>query len=66
MNFITYLTDLRLEEGKRLLQSGQYRIYEVAEKVGYSGWKHFSRLFRQKYGLSPNEFLGKKVTRHSG
>ncbi len=60
MNFIVYLTDLRLEEGKKLLQTRQYRVYEVAEKVGYSGWKHFSRLFRQKYGMSPSEFLGKK------
>lgn len=60
VNFITYLTDLRLAEGKKLLQTGQYRVYEVADKVGYSGWKHFSRLFRQKYGFSPNEYLGKK------
>lgn len=59
VSFITYITDLRLEEGKNLLQSGKYRIYEVANKIGYSSWKHFGRLFRQKYGLSPNEFLGK-------
>ncbi len=58
-NFIVYLTDLRMEEGKKLLESGQYRVYEVSEMVGYTSSKHFRRLFRHKYGLTPNEFMGK-------
>lgn len=59
ITFIHYVTDVRIEEGKRLLLSGRYRIYEVAEKVGYANWKHFSRLFRHKYGVTPNQFIGK-------
>ncbi|MFC5405488.1 response regulator transcription factor [Cohnella soli] len=59
VNFVAYLNDIRLSEGRRLLLTGHYKVYEAAERVGYGNWKHFSRLFRQKYGQSPNEFLGK-------
>jgi len=53
-----YITHLRLEKALHQLSSipvGQRRIKEVAASVGFSDPAHFSRIFRQKFGLTPNE-----------
>lgn len=51
-----YLTELRIREAKRLLCSGDYKIYEVAERVGYRSSQYFSYAFHQKTGQSPNHY----------
>lgn len=52
-----YLIDYRLEKAKELLKSGKYYINEVAEKVGYPNYAYFSRLFKNKEGVSPQNYL---------
>lgn len=54
-NFIGYVTKLRIEESKRLMQKG-VKITEAAEKVGYMNPEHFSRIFKKTTGLSPKAF----------
>lgn len=56
-----YLTTLRIEEAKRLLLTGRYKIYEISQKVGYRNDKYFFRVFRQKTGKSPSEFLRSRI-----
>lgn len=51
-----YLTEVRIKEAKRLLCSGDYKVYEVAERVGYRSSQYFSYAFRQKEGLAPNRY----------
>lgn len=36
-----------------LLLDQKLRIYEVAAKVGYENSEHFSKLFKEYYGVSP-------------
>lgn len=55
-NFLHYLTELRMEEAKRLMQTTNLKIYEICECVGYSNVEHFSRLFKKVTGQSPNSF----------
>lgn len=55
-NFLHYLTELRMEEAKRLMQTTNLKIYEICECVGYSNVEHFSRLFKKVTGQSPNTF----------
>lgn len=55
-NFITYVTDLRLEKAKKLLVDSSLIIKEIAQNVGYNDQNYFSKAFKQKYGLSPSEF----------
>ncbi|MDF2835094.1 MAG: two component transcriptional regulator, AraC family [Paenibacillus sp.] len=54
--FIEYMTRLRVEEAKRLLSEPGVKIYEVADLVGYSNWKHFSRVFKQYTGYGPSDY----------
>lgn len=53
--FNTYLDKVRIENGKRLLQKG-YKVYEVAEKIGYANVDYFHRKFKKYVGVSPSTF----------
>jgi transcriptional regulator GlxA family with amidase domain len=48
-----YLQKLRLAEAKRLLAETGFTAKEVCGLVGFADPNYFSRLFRQKEGLSP-------------
>ena len=65
-NFVGFLTGLRIEKARDLLASSHYRIYEVAEAVGYPNVKYFTRVFRKSTGLSPSEFREKLGIGHEG
>jgi two-component system response regulator YesN len=54
-----FITELRFEKASALLISSSLNIKEVAEAVGYTGSRHFSRIFRERYGISPSDFLEK-------
>ena len=55
-NYKTYVDNLRIEKAKKLLEDGDMMIQEVAEAVGYDSAYSFSRLFKKKVGLSPNDY----------
>jgi len=56
--YIKYLTNVRLEKAKKLLNEG-YKVKEVSEMVGYHNSRHFSELFKKTVGLTPDQFKGK-------
>ncbi len=56
-NFKSYLVDIRMEEARKLLLSRNYRIYEIADFVGYANTKYFTEAFHKYYGCAPNEYL---------
>ena len=55
-NFVNYLKEIRMEEAKRLLQETDDRIIEISQKIGYENEKHFMKLFKSAYGVSPSEY----------
>lgn len=55
-NFVTYLTELRITKAKLLLRSGEFRIYEVANEVGYEDERYFQKLFKKITGVTPKEY----------
>lgn len=58
VGFMNYLTDKRIHEAKLLLQ-GNYKVYEVAQMVGYEDERYFLRLFKKHTGMTPKEFSRK-------
>lgn len=58
MNFVSYLIGVRINKAKLLLENKQYKVYEVAERVGYHNYSYFSRIFRKVVGVSPEEYRG--------
>lgn len=56
VSFSDYLTDLRLSYAKDLLCSTNHSIEEIAERSGFKNGKSFSRLFRQREGITPYRY----------
>ncbi|HON14779.1 MAG TPA: response regulator [Treponema sp.] len=56
VNFNDHVKQLRLEEAKRLLQQGCYKVYEVASRSGFGDVKYFMKAFKEATGLSPGEY----------
>jgi ligand-binding sensor domain-containing protein/signal transduction histidine kinase/DNA-binding response OmpR family regulator len=50
----------KLKKAAELLVTGDYKIYEVAEKVGYSVAANFSRDFTKQFGISPSEYMSSR------
>lgn len=51
-----YMNEMRIEQAKKLFDTQEYMIYEVAEKVGFTSSQYFSKIFKQYTGMTPNEY----------
>lgn len=56
VNFVSFLQNLRLEEAKRLLLDSNLRVNEISARAGFSGEKHFSKVFKAAVGVSPSDW----------
>lgn len=55
--FSNYLTDYRLGAAMTDYRNSSLRLSEIAEQVGFGDYCYFSRCFRRKTGVSPNEYF---------
>lgn len=51
-----YLTDIRLDAAKQLLQEGRYIVADVAQMVGYDNSNYFSKVFKRRVGCTPTQY----------
>lgn len=56
INFNTYVDQVRIEEAKKLLKQDSIKVYEIAERVGYSNVDYFHKKFKKIVGTSPAEY----------
>ena len=56
VTFSTYLKQVRMSKAKELLIGTQLKLYEIAEKLGYSDSKYFSKVFKETFGQLPAEY----------
>jgi len=47
----------RLKKAAELLAERKYKIYEVADMVGYASQTHFGRNFLKQFGMTPSDYL---------
>ncbi|WP_103070950.1 helix-turn-helix domain-containing protein [Aquimarina sediminis] len=50
----SYLTQLRMENAKRLITEKEYTIAEASYEVGYKNPQHFTAAFKRKYNYLPS------------
>lgn len=55
-NFIQILTDIKLSKSKELLAGGELSIEDICAIVGYSNPRHFRRVFKKAFEISPSEY----------
>ena len=52
-----FIVDIRINKAKQLLSDGCSKVGSVAEQCGFSNQYHFCRLFKEKTGLTPTEYM---------
>lgn len=53
---IKYMYNYRLQQSKTLLKHSEKSIADIANECGFYDSAHFSRLFKEKYQLSPSKY----------
>lgn len=59
LNFIEYLTNIRIEKAKNLLENSNLSIKEICVSCGYTDPNYFSRSFKKNVGVTPTEYKEK-------
>lgn len=55
INFVDYVSQIKLSEAKRLLIETDLKISVIAEKLGYND-SYFNRLFKKHEGVTPGQY----------
>ena len=51
-----YIRRIKLQQSKQLIREGQMNFTQIAETLQYSTVHHFSRQFKQAFGMTPTEY----------
>lgn len=54
-NFSIYLINYRLNQARILLLNTDYKITDIAYRVGYQNPSYFSRLYKKYRGMTPED-----------
>ena len=63
-NFNAYVDEIRIENSKKLLEKYDYKVYEIAQRVGYSNVDYFHKKFNKYTGMSPAEYRKAKTCKN--
>lgn len=55
-NFVDYLTQIRMENAKKMLAQSEMDLNIISEKIGYATLKYFSKIFKKHTGITPSEY----------
>jgi two-component system response regulator YesN len=55
-SFVSYLTDYRIREARRLLAETNLSVKEAGQAVGYADANYFAKVFKRVTGQSPTEY----------
>ncbi|MNN96836.1 CFA/I fimbrial subunit D [compost metagenome] len=55
-NISDFIIRYRMEKAGMLLRTTGIKIYELASRLGFQNPPYFSKLFKQHYGVTPQEF----------
>lgn len=61
MNFATYLTGIRLEYSKKILDNTSLKVEQVAIQSGFLQSGSFVRAFKKYYGITPGKYHENKA-----
>ena len=64
-SFLKYLTDIRMEETKRLLTTTDLTLREIGDKVGITNQNTLIRTFKKATGVTPGQYRVANQTMNS-
>ena len=56
VNFITYVTDRKMDLAKEMLVNTDIPVLNIALDLAYNEANYFSKAFKKKTGLTPSEY----------
>ena len=54
---LEYTTNAKIAAAKEMMAKGDYKIYEVADTLGFESSFYFSKVFKKVEGISPRQYL---------
>ena len=51
-----YIRRIKLQESKQMIREGNLNFTQIAQTLHYSTIHHFSRQFKEKFGVTPSEY----------
>lgn len=55
-NFIMYLSELRVEKAKELLEDMTINVKDISQRVGFRDSGYFTKVFKRVTGVTPSEY----------
>ena len=55
-SLINYFTDIKIAEAKKMIRTSAGTFTEISEALGFSSVNYFSKVFREKTGMSPTDY----------
>ena len=55
--FHDFLNHYRISRAVELQKQGTWKLYEIAEMVGFSDYKYFNKVYKKYVGYPPNKSL---------
>ncbi|MDG0810747.1 helix-turn-helix transcriptional regulator [Cohnella rhizosphaerae] len=55
-----YINEVRLQNAVLLLETNNWQVNEISEKVGFSSQSYFFKLFKKRFGTTPKDYRIKK------
>jgi len=56
LGFAEFVAQVKIEKAKELIAEGRYKMFEVAQLLGFEDAFYFSKVFKRVAGQSPREF----------
>lgn len=54
-SYTDYVNHLRIKKAAEMLSKSNLKVYEVAEKVGFTDYRYFLKIFKKMTGITPKE-----------
>ncbi|MDD6252683.1 MAG: helix-turn-helix domain-containing protein [Bacteroidales bacterium] len=51
-----FILSYRLDKAAAMLKEGKWRVNEISDMLGFSSSSYFSKVFKQKFGVTPKEW----------
>lgn len=59
--FTDCINQMKISAAKEMMQSGERKIYEISEILGFESAFYFSRVFKKIEGMSPRDYMNQNL-----
>lgn len=57
IGFSDYINQSKIDAAKKMMTDGDYKIYEISDRLSFESAFYFSRVFKKVTGLSPRDYM---------